>query len=156
MIFLKIEDGSVLREVSMVLKRVSIFLSITLSIVFILVHPIFAQLNPIYRFKDISIPVSLKINDSILEKGTYSLEFCRASSGPNYSVRIMKGKEILFTLPGEEHPYNRAKDNDIPNKPTLKMNRNQSEKLLILVFESGIWTKTYPRIRVRFTIQYEE
>jgi len=140
----------------MVLKKVLIFLSIMLSIMLIFVDSIFAQMNPIYRFKDISIPLSLKVNDRILEKGAYGLEFCRASGGPNYYVRIMKSKEILETLQGEEYPYNLAKDNDIPNKPTLKMNRNQSEKLLILVFESGTGAKIYPRIRARFTIPYEE
>ena len=140
----------------MVLKRVFIILLIIISIMLFFADFIIAQMNPIYRFKNVNIPVSLKIEDKILEKGAYNLEFCRALSGPFYSVRIMKGKEVLVVLEGEEFPYVQAKDRKMPYKPTLNMTKNQSEKLLILVFESGIWTKIYPMIRARFKIQYEE
>lgn len=140
----------------MVLKRILIIFSLILSITLFFADFVMAQMNPIYRFKDISIPVSLKIKDGPLGKGVYDLEFCRASSGPFYYVRIMKKKKVVDTLQGEEFPYGIAKDRNIPSKPTLKMNRNQSEKLLILVFESGTQTKIYPLIRARFKIQYEE
>jgi len=117
---------------------------------------VIAQMNPIYRFKDVNIPVSLKNKNKIVEKGAYNLEFCRASNGPFYYVRIMKKKEVLVILGGEEFPYDIAEDRNIPNKPTLKMTRNHSEKLLILVFESGTVTKIYPMLRARFKIQYDE
>jgi hypothetical protein len=117
---------------------------------------ILAQMNPIYRFKDVTIPVSLKNKDKIMEKGAYNLEFCRAWGGPFYYVRIMKKKEVLVILEGEEVLYDIARDRNLPSKPTLKMTRNQSEKLLILVFESGTVTKIYPKIKARFKIPYDE
>ena len=138
------------------IKRVLIIFSIILSILLFFADFILAQMSPIYRFKDVNIPVSLKTEDKIMEKGAYNLEFCRASSGPFYYVRIMKIKEVLVILEGEELPYGLAKGLNIPNKPTLKMTRNQSEKLLILVFESGTVTKIYPMHRARFKIQYDE
>jgi hypothetical protein len=145
-----------IEEVSMVLKRILIVFSLILSITLFFADFAMAQMNPIYKFKDVSIPVSLKIKDKLLEKGAYNLEFCRASNGPFYYVRIMKKKEVLVILEGEEFRYGIAKDRNIPNKPTLKMTRNQSEKLLILVFESGTVTKIYPMLRARFKIQYDE
>jgi hypothetical protein len=140
----------------MVLKRGLIIFSIILSIMLFFADFVIAQMNPIYGFKDVNIPVSLKNKDKIMEKGAYNLEFCRASSGPFYYVRIIKKKEVLAILEGEEFPYGIGKDHNLPNKPTLKMTRNQSEKLLILVFESGTMTKIYPGLRARFKIQYDE
>ena len=140
----------------MVLKRVLTICSIILSIILICPDSILAQMEPMSRFKNVNIPVSLKIKDQILEKGAYDLDFCRTSSPVAYFVRIMKRGKILDILQGEEFPYGITEDRDMPNKPTLKMTRDQSEKLLILVFESGTLAKNYSKVRARFKIQYEE
>jgi len=140
----------------MVIRRLLIAFSMLVLMMLLFADFIMAQMNPIYRFKDVNIPVSLKIKDKLAEKGTYHLEFCRASNGPFYYVKIMKKNKVLDVLQGEEVPYGTVQDQEIPNKPTLKMARNQSEKLLIIVFESGTQTKFYPKIRARFKIQYDE
>ena len=120
-----------------------------------------AQMDPIYRFKGVNIPVRLKIKADILEKGAYDLEFLRASSTVSYFIKIMKGGKILDLLQGEEFRYDGterdiARNPDIPTKPTLKMAINRSEKLLILTFESGRYHRGYPLLRARFKYQYEE
>jgi len=137
----------------MILRRVLTICSIILSIILFCPDFILAQMDPIYRFKNVNIPVGIKIEDQILEKGAYDLDFCRTSSPVAYFVRIMKRGKILDILQGEEFPY---EDRNIPNKPTLKMNRNESENLLILVFESGTSARNFPKLRARFKIQYED
>lgn len=111
-------------------------------------------MNPICRFKNVSIPVDLRIGDSVLAKGTYDLEFLRYPSPILYYLRIMKKGTILHLIQGEEFAY----DNEsvIPRKPQLKMSRNPSEKTLNLVFESGTDTKIYERARARYRIEYVE
>lgn len=121
-----------------------------------------AQMIPLNRFKGVSIPVSLKIKDKILEKGMYDLEFRRTPSPVLYYIGIMKGGKTLDLVQGEEWPYGTgivsdiAKDRDIPDKPTLKMAKNTDEKVFIVIFESGRWTRSYPMVRARFKIPYEE
>ena len=120
-----------------------------------------AQMDPIYKFKGVNIPVRLKIKADILEKGAYDLVFLRTSSPVLYFIKIMKGGKILDLLQGEEFRYDGtehdlARNSDIPSNPTLKMNVNESEKLLILIFQSGRLAKKYPLLRARFKLQYEE
>lgn len=124
-------------------------------------HLAIAQMDPIYRFKGVNIPVRLKIKTIILEKSAYDLEFLRTSSPVLYFIKIMKRGKILDLLQGEELRYDGtegdiARNSDIPTKPTLKMTMNKSEKLLILVFESGRYARKYPMLRARFKYQYEE
>lgn len=121
-----------------------------------------AQMTPIYRFKGVNVPVKVKIKDKILEKGAYDLEFLRTSSPVLYFVRIMKGGKILDTFQGEEWLYAQgiasdvAYSSEVPQKPTLKMTLNKSEKSLTLVFESGRSAVKYPLMRARFKLPYEE
>ena len=121
-----------------------------------------AQMDPIYRFKGVNVPVKLKIKNKILEKGTYDLEFLGTSSPVLYFVRIMKGGKILDMFQGEEWPYaseivpDVAHSAEAPQKPTLKMALNRSEKLLTLVFESGRTAAKHPLMRARFKLPYEE
>jgi hypothetical protein len=137
-------------------KSVLIRRFVILSIVLFCPDFIMAQMDVIYRFKNVNIPVSLKTKDQILGKGAYDLEFCRSANPETFFVRIMKRGKILDLVQGEEFPYGVAEDRDIPYKPTLKMNKNQSDKLLILAFESGIGAKFCPKTRARFKIPYEE
>jgi len=123
---------------------------------------VLAQGIPLNRFKGVNIPVSLKIQDKIFEKGLYDLQFRRTPSPVLFYVGIMKRGKILGVVQGEEWPYGTgivsdiAKNRDIPDKPTLKMAKNTDEKLFIVIFESGRWTRSYPMVRARFIIPYEE
>ena len=123
---------------------------------------VLAEMIPLNRFKGVNIPVSLKIKDKILEKGVYDLEFRRTPSPVLFYVGIMKRGKILGVVQGEEWPYGTgivsdiAENRDIPQKPTLKMAKNTDEKLFIVIFESGRWTRSYPMVRARFKIPYEE
>ena len=112
-----------------------------------------AQMNPIYRFKKVAIPVDLNINDSILPKGEYDLEFLRANP-LSYYLRIMKQGKILHLIQGEGLLYDDPKT--IPAKPTLKMSKNKDEKLLIIVFESGYRTNIYGKLKASYRIEYKE
>ncbi len=121
-----------------------------------------AQMTPLYRFKGVNVPVRLKIEDKVLEKGAYDLEFLRTPSPVLFYIKIMKGGKILGVLPGEEWPYaggivsDIAEDRSIPMKPTLKMGLNKSEKLFSLVFETGRNTRAYPLTRAKFKLPYED
>jgi hypothetical protein len=142
-------------------KRFLVICSVFLATMLFFAHLAIAQMDPIYRFKGVNIPVRLKIKDNVLEKGAYDLEFLRTSSPVLYFIKIMKGGKILDLLQGEELRYDGtegdiARNRDIPGNPTLKMTMNKSEKLLILVIESGRYHRKYPMYRARFKYQYEE
>jgi len=71
-----------------------------------------------------------------------------------YYLRILKKGKILHLLQGEDFPYENS--SSIPRKPTLKMNKNKSEKSLVMVFESGSDTENYGNLRARYHHDYEE
>ncbi len=140
------------------LARCSSIVSLTLlSAVLVL-----AQMIPLNRFKGVNIPVNLKIQDKILEKGVYDLEFRRTSSPVLYYVGIMKSGKTLGLVQGEEWPYGTGivsdiyENRDIPPKPTLKMAKNADEKLFMIIFESGRSASKYPMVRAKFKLPYEE
>lgn len=117
-----------------------------------------AQMNPIYRFKNVSIPVDLRLGDSILAKGAYDLEFLRVPNPVAYYLRIIRKGKILHLVQGKDFPYDNAVFSNlslIPIKPTLKMSKNKDEKLLILVFESGQYIENYAQIRAMYRLEYE-
>jgi hypothetical protein len=123
---------------------------------------VYAQMTPIFRFKGAQLPVRLKIQDKILEKGAYDVEFLRTSSPVLFFVRFLRRGKILGVVQGEEWPYAEgivsdiAADKTIPNSPTLKMGINRDEKLLQLVFESGRHSVNYPMVRAIFKLPYVE
>jgi len=141
---------------------VLVIFSVLLLVVLFFADFAIAQMDPIYRFKGVNVPVKLKIKNKILEKGEYDLEFLGTSSPVLYFVRIMKGGKILDMFQGEEWRYAKGMEIDVahsaeaPQKPTLKMALNKSEKLLTLVFESGRNSVSYPLIRAKFNLPYEE
>ena len=143
------------------MKRSLIVFSIVFYMMLFFADSVLAQMELIYRFKAINIPVSLKIDQSILEKGPYDLEFLRTSSPAVCFLRIMKKGKILHLLEGEELSYgilstNASRDPNIPTKATLKMTLNNSEKFLTILFESGKQVRNFPFLKIRFTIPYEE
>ena len=114
-------------------KRVLVICSAILSTMFFFADLAIAQMDPIYRFKGINIPVRLKIKDNVLEKSAYDLEFLRTSSPLLYFIKIMKGGKILDLLQGEEFRYDGTERDignnpDLPAKPTLKMTMNKSAR----------------------------
>ena len=112
------------------------------------------QMSTICRFKNITIPVDLRIEGSILTKGAYDLEFVRYPSPILYYLRIMKKGKILKLLQGKEFAYDNS--SVIPRKPLLKMSKNTAEKTLNIVFESGTDTKIYERVRATYSFEYTE
>ncbi len=113
-----------------------------------------AQMNPITRFRDVSIPFALKFEKSILPKGTYDLEFLRVPNPKAYYLRIMKKGKILHLVQGKDYPYTSPKE--IPNAPKLHFSRDTVANLLIIVMDSGAYTKPYSKCRARYCIEYEE
>ena len=135
---------------------------VVMSITVLLSALVYAQMRPIFRFKGAQIPLTLKIQDKILEKGAYDVEFLRTSSPVLFYVKFLKRGKILGVVQGEEWPYaggivsDTANDRTIPNSPTLKMSINRDEKLLQFVFESGRHALNYPMVRARFKLPYAE
>jgi hypothetical protein len=125
------------------------------SILFFLAPPAAGPMDSIYRFKGVEIPLTLKIDGAILEKGTYDLEFLRTPSPLFYYLKIMKKGKILHVVQGEEFAYP-TDARDIPPNPTLKMTKNVMRKSLIMIFESGRRALLYPLLRARFELPFGE
>ena len=141
------------REGKMIFKRGKTACSLVLIFVLFFVCQLTAEMNPIYRFKKVTIPVDLHIENSILPKGTYDLEFLRDSTRSHF-LRIIKNGKILHLIQGKEFLYDNS--STIPKNPTLKMNKNQAEKSLNLVFESGYLTRIYPKLGASYRLEYIE
>jgi len=109
-----------------------------------------AQMNPITRFKNVPLPFALHIQNSILPKGEYDLEFLRVPNPKAYYLRIMKKGRILHLVQGEDYPY--ADPKEAPRAPKLHMSRDTAANLLIMVMESGAYTKPYAKIRAKYSI----
>jgi hypothetical protein len=113
-----------------------------------------SQVNAMYRFRKIAIPVDMQFKDLMLAKGEYDLEFVRVPSSKWYFLRFMKKGKILHLLQGEEFRYEYS--DTIPREPKLHMSMNRDEKTLLIIFESGWGTRMYPKIRARFCCNYQE
>lgn len=143
-------------------RRVLSVVSLVVLAAFCLADAAAGQTAPFYKFRGIQVPAKLKVKDQILDKGVFDLEFLRSSSPVLYSMRIIRRGKIIDVIQGEEWPYaggivsEIADAKDIPQKPTLKMTKNSGEKLLTFIFESGRFAHSYPMIRVRFRVPYEE
>jgi hypothetical protein len=120
----------------------------------------FAQLASIYRFRDVSVPLTLKAEQTVIEKGTYDLEFMRSSSPVLYFLRFMKRGKILAIVQGEEWPYDVGLITEvarsIPKSPIMKMKINRNEMLLSFVVESGRNNRDYPNLRAVFKLPFED
>jgi len=136
----------------MILKKGRAVFFLAATLVLFLAWQLAAEMNPICRFKKVTIPVNLRINDSLLDKGAYDLEFLRANQ-LSYYLRIMKNGKILHLVQGKEFPYDNS--SIIPVKPTLRMKKNKAEKLLTIVFESGSHAVDYAMLRAIYTFSFE-
>jgi hypothetical protein len=141
---------------TLIAKRIRLC-SVIAPALFFLALPAVGQMDYIYRFKGVEIPLTLKIDRAILEKGTYDLEFLRTPSPLLYYMRIMKKGKILHLVQGEEFQYpGGGGDRDIPDKPTLRMTKNVMRKSLTMIFESGRLTVIFPLLRARLELPYSE
>jgi hypothetical protein len=122
----------------------------------------FGQMASIYRFRNVNVPISLKVEGTAIAKGNYDLEFMRTSSPVLYFVRFMKRGKILAVAQGEEWPYagglvaDVASDRSIPKSPVMKMKINRAEQKLRLIMESGRNNLNYPMIRAVFELPIED
>lgn len=119
-----------------------------------------AQLASISRFREVSVPLTLKADETVIEKGTCDLEFVRSSSPVLYFLRFMKRGKILTVVQGEEWPYDvglvAEVARSIPGSPIMKMKVNRAEKLLNSVVESGRNNRDYPNLRAVFKLPFED
>jgi hypothetical protein len=119
---------------------------------------VYAQMTPIYRFRDVQIPLDIKIEAKVLTKGAFDVEFMRTSSPVLYYLKFMRRGKILGIVQGEEWPYaggvisDVPKDKTIPKSPTMKMTINRTDQLLNFVVESGKNALVYPLVRARFKL----
>jgi len=111
------------------------------------------QMNPITRFRNVSIPIALYIEKSILPKGEYDLEFLRVPNPKAYYLRIMKKGRILHLVQGKDYPYTEKKQ--IPRAPKLHLSRDTAANMLIIVMDSGAYTKPYANCRAIYQIACE-
>jgi hypothetical protein len=135
-------------------SRIIIFSAIFLSAC--LAAPLAAQINQmnrITRFNKVPIPVDLYFGKSILPKGTYDLEFLRVPNPKAYYLRIMKKGRILHLVQGKDYPYTEIKQ--IPIAPKLHLSRDTAANMLIIVMDSGAYTKPYSKCRARYCIACE-
>jgi hypothetical protein len=116
--------------------------------------PAFSQWEDVTSFKDVQIPFNLKYDDKIIKKGKYEVEILKHTAQTAYYLRIKKKGKRLCLVPGEYLKY--IDETEIPNKPKLRMRRNTAEKLLYVIFESGTITWKYPKVKIRFKIEYED
>lgn len=143
------------------MKRTSAVL-LTIVLTASLCSPAYAQMERIYKFKKVQIPFNLKHEGSIVERGKYDLEFLKLQSQNAYYIRLIKKKKFIFTLPGEQLSYKSDKDGmlqfkdpNIPEDPTLRMQKDPNDKILYIIFETGKKTTKNPFIKVRFKLEYE-
>jgi hypothetical protein len=115
--------------------------------------PLTSQMNTIVRFKKVPIPVALFIEKSILPKGAYDLEFLRVPNPKAYYLRIMKKGKILHLVQGKDYPYTEI--TQIPKAPKLHLSRDTATNMLIIVMDSGAYTKPYSKCRARYCIACE-
>jgi hypothetical protein len=116
--------------------------------------PALSQWEDVTSFKDVQIPFNLKYEDKTIKKGKYEVEILKHTAQVAYYLRIKKGSKKLCLVPGEYLQY--RDETEIPNKPKLRMRRNTAEKLLYIIFESGTITWKYPKVKIRFKIEYED
>jgi hypothetical protein len=151
------------KEEIMFLKQAFIKVSVILFLLQFSGLPLAGQLKELCRFKGVEIPFRLKHQDIVLKKGKYDLEalILRSQILSKYYLKIKKGGKVLCQLDGE--PWNYVtegmymmRDPKIPDKPTMKLRKNSTDKLIIFIIETGKKNRMSPLLRLRFKMEYEE
>jgi len=117
-----------------------------------------AQMIDIGKFKGVQIPCRLKCDDTIIEKGTFDLEFLKNQTTPACYLKIKKGNKVLCLIEGERRDYTSGGgmlDPNIPDKPTLKMKKDTQNRLFIFEYETGKFG-LFPYLLLRFKVKIEE
>ena len=134
-----------------------------LGIVFFvfLFSPTHAQMKTVSKFRNVVIPIVLKHEDHVLERGKYDLEIMRDVTTHVYFLRIYKGGKAICNVAGEEQSYGTwdqrslLMNPNIPDDAKLRFKKVPEEKIVNLIFESGKRAGRYPCVMVKFQMQYE-
>jgi hypothetical protein len=133
---------------------------LVIFLIILLASPLFAQFIDLGKFKGVEIPFRLKFKDMVIEKGIYNLETLKSRDTPSCYLRIKKGTKVLCLIEGERLQYEisgmaKMSDPSIPQKPRLKMKRNDEEKVVYFMVETGR-DSLFPYLWLRFKMDYEE
>lgn len=141
------------------MPRKLIFFLLVIFVLSLFIGQAEAQLKTIYKFKGVMVPLKMELDDSVIKKGRYDIEFLKNQAAGSYIMRILRGRKKLCTLTGEELTYDsrggrQLTDPNIPDDPRLRMRKNAAEKQIHFIFESGRKSPVYPYVYLRFKIGY--
>lgn len=132
-------------------------------LILILFWPAKAQMQTLGEFEGVEIPVNLKHEDIVIEKGKYDLEFIKHGQNAFYLKFKKKGKTVCLIPGGERVMYENqgdltllGLDPDIPENARFKMKKNPVLKIAYIIFETGKHSMICPYYKIRFKIKYEE
>lgn len=135
-------------------RKGCVFAALVFFSVLLLAEAAQVQMDSMYRFRGVKIPVSLVLNGTVTESGPFDLEFLVARDSGSFCLRLIKKGKILGHVQGREWAY--GGDEKVPGKPTLKMTRDTGNSALNLVFEAGKDHLFFPLVRAEFSIPYVE
>ena len=133
-------------------KKVGVSLVLAFSAGLLLAGSAQVQMDSIYRFRGVKIPVNLMIKGTVMESGPFDLEFLVARESGSLCLRLIRKGKVVGYVPGQEWTY-KGRD-PVPAKPTLRMGRDTGTGTLILTFESGRSHAFYPMVRAEYSIPY--
>lgn len=133
-------------------KQAGVSLVLAFSAGLLLAGSAQVQMDSIYRFRGVRIPVNMVLKGTIVESGPFDLEFLMARESGSFCLRLIRKGKILDHIPGREWSY--SGNEVVPGKPTLKMGRDTIANTLILTFESGRNHIYFPLLRAEYSIPY--
>lgn len=146
----------------MLMKKISLSL-LSIFLILSLFVPAKAQMQTLGEFEGVEIPVNLKHEDTLVQKGKYDLEFIKHGQNAYYLKFKKKNKTVCLITGGERVLYknqgNEAlllEDPDIPVNARFKMKRNPALKIAYIIFETGKHTQICRFYKIRFKLNYEE
>ena len=140
-------------------KRILVYV-LRIFLILIILCPAIAQMKKIHKFKKVEVPFNLIHEDSVFEKGKYDFEILANRSLQTFHLSIIKKGKKLCLLPGkvlrDKPPGARGEEmEDVPDDPTLKMQRIPAKKILYIIFETGQLANVFPCFKIRFQLKYE-
>lgn len=137
----------------MMKKRMNPVHVLAFVLAFFLAGPLAAQINQMNRiayFRGVPIQADLQFKKDVLTQGQYDLEFMRVPNTKAYFLRIKRKGKILHLVQGENYPY--TERSQVCNAPRLCINRDEEANTLVIIVESGAYTRPYSGIRARYII----
>ena len=143
----------------MLYNRIHVSL-LSIFLILFLFCPVRAQFRKINQFKKVEVPFNLKYKGSTFKKGKFDFEIIVHRSLNIFQLRITKKGKSLCIVPGKilrDYIPGRHGDKfpDIPEDPTLKIQRIPAKKEVNIIFETGSQTEIFPCYKVRFKMEYE-